>query len=105
MSFVLVVRMKAKPAREGRAVELMPELAEGDQGRARVELYIPCRDPEDPTSFLFFEQYRHRAAFEEHGTSPFPTARGPRLLGPRSRASALIRDALATVHVDRDGPV
>ena len=30
---------------------------------------MPCRDPEDPRSFLFYEQYRDKAAFEEHGAS------------------------------------
>ena len=69
MSFVLVVRMKAKPGEEGRAAELMRELAEETRKEPGCELYIPCRDPEDPTSFLFFEQYRDRAAFEEHGAS------------------------------------
>ena len=38
-------------------------------GRAGCELYIPCRDPEDSGSYLFYEQYRDKAAFEEHGAS------------------------------------
>jgi hypothetical protein len=35
----------------------------------RVRAYVPCRDPEDPGSFLFYEQYRDKEAFEEHGAS------------------------------------
>jgi quinol monooxygenase YgiN len=69
MSFVLVVRMKAKEGEEGRALEQMRELAEASRQEPGCEAYIPCRDPEDPRSFVFYEQYRDRAAFEEHGAS------------------------------------
>ena len=69
MSFVLVVRMKAKDGEEARAVEVMRELAEGTRQEPGCEAYVPCRDPEDPRSFLFFESYRDKAAFEEHGAS------------------------------------
>jgi len=69
MAFVLVVRMKAKAGEEDRAVEIMAELAAASRQEPGCELYIPCRDPEDPGSFLFYEQYRDKAAFEEHGAS------------------------------------
>jgi quinol monooxygenase YgiN len=69
MSFVLVVRMQAKDGEEERAVELMRELADATRKEPGCELYIPTRDPENPRSFLFYEQYRDKAAFEEHGAS------------------------------------
>ena len=69
MSFVLVVRMKAKEGEEERAVEIARELAQASRGEPGCEAYVPCRDPEDPRSFLFYEQYRDKAAFEEHGAS------------------------------------
>lgn len=69
MSFVLVVRMQAKEGEEERAVALMRELAEETRKEPGCELYIPTRDPEDPRSFLFYEQYRDQAAFEAHGAS------------------------------------
>jgi len=69
MSFVLVVRMKARPGEEDRAVALAGQLAAASREEPGCELYLPCRDPEDPGAFLFFEQYRDRAAFEEHGAS------------------------------------
>lgn len=69
MSFVLVVRMRAKEGEEERAASLMRELAEATRQEAGCELYIPCRDPEDARSFLFYEQYRDKSAFEEHGAS------------------------------------
>lgn len=69
MAFVLVVRMKAKAGEEDRAVAIMEELAAASRQEPGCELYIPCRDPEDPSSFLFYEQYRDKAALEEHGAS------------------------------------
>ena len=69
MSFVLVVRMKTKEGQEDRALEVMRELAEASRQEPGCEAYVPCRDPEDPGSFLFYEQYRDQAAFEEHGAS------------------------------------
>ena len=69
MSFVLVVRMKAKEGEGDRAAELAGELAAASRAEPGCEVYTPCRDPEDPRSFLFYEQYRDKAAFEEHGAS------------------------------------
>jgi quinol monooxygenase YgiN len=69
MSFVLVVRMRAKEGEEERAGALMSELAEATRTEPGCEVYVPCRDPEDARSFLVYEQYRDRAAFEEHGAS------------------------------------
>ena len=69
MSFVLVVRMKVAEGNEERAAQLIPELATASREEPGCELYIPCRDPEDPRSCLFFEQYRDKAAFEAHGAS------------------------------------
>jgi quinol monooxygenase YgiN len=69
MSFVLVVRMKAKEGEDERAAEIAAELAGATREEAGCEAYVPCRDPEDPRSFLFYEQYRDKAAFEEHGAS------------------------------------
>ena len=69
MSFVLVVRMKVAEGNEGRVAELVPELARASREEPGCEIYIPCRDPEDPSSYVFFEQYRDKAAFEEHAAS------------------------------------
>jgi quinol monooxygenase YgiN len=69
MSFVLVVRMKAKEGEEEQAVQLAGELATATREEAGCEAYVPCRDPEDGRSFLIYEQYRDKAAFEAHGAS------------------------------------
>jgi quinol monooxygenase YgiN len=69
MSFVLVVRMKVGEGNEERVAEIIPELARASREEAGCELYIPCRDPEDPRSYLFYEQYRDQPAFDAHGAS------------------------------------
>src|SRR5205085_7780799 len=69
MSLVLLVRLKAKAGQEERVADLMRELATETRKEPGCELYIACRDPEDPASFMFFEQYRDQTAFEEHGAS------------------------------------
>jgi quinol monooxygenase YgiN len=69
LSFVLVVRMKVAEGNEERAAELIPELATASREEPGCVLYIPCRDPEDPRSYLFYEQYLDKAAFEAHGES------------------------------------
>jgi quinol monooxygenase YgiN len=69
LSYVLVVRMKAQEGSEGRALEVMRELAEASRQEPGCEAYVPCQDPDDPRSFIFFERYRDKAAFEEHGAT------------------------------------
>ena len=69
MSFVLVVRMTAKEGEEENAAAIIPELAAASRQEPGCEAYVPCRDPENPGVFLFYEQYRDKAAFEEHGAT------------------------------------
>ena len=69
MAFVLVVRMRVREGEEETAIALMRELAEETRQEPGNELYIPCRDPEHPRSFLVYEQYADSAAFEAHGSS------------------------------------
>jgi quinol monooxygenase YgiN len=69
MSFVLVVRMTAKEGEDDRVAEFARELAEASRAEPGCEAYVPCRDPEDPRSFLFYEQYRDKSSFEAHGAS------------------------------------
>ena len=69
MSFVLVVRMTAQEGKEDEAVATMRALADATRREPGCEHYIPTQDPENPRSFLFFEQYVDKAAFEAHGAS------------------------------------
>jgi quinol monooxygenase YgiN len=70
MSFVLVVKMLAQEGNEDEAAATMRQLAEATRKEPGCELYIPTQDPENPRSFLFYEQYVDKAAFEAHGASP-----------------------------------
>ena len=69
MSFVLVVRMRTREGEEERALEVMRELGAASRQEPGCEAYVQCRDPEDARSFLFYEQYRDQAAFDEHGAT------------------------------------
>ncbi len=69
MSFVLVVRMRAKEGEEQRVLEVVRELAAETRKEPGCEAYVPCVDPEDPRSLIFYEQYVDKAAFEAHGAS------------------------------------
>src|SRR5215207_7074822 len=69
MSFVLVVRMKVAEGNEERAAEIIPEFVRASRDEPGCEIYVVSRDVDDPRSYLFFEQYRDKAAFEEHGAT------------------------------------
>jgi quinol monooxygenase YgiN len=69
MAFVLVARLTARDGEQDRAFELIGRLAEASRAEPGNIHYIPHRDPEDPRVILMYEQYRDKAAFEEHGQS------------------------------------
>lgn len=69
MSFVLVVRMRVKEGEEQHALEAIRELATETRKEPGCEAYVPCVDPEDQRSLIFYEQYVDKAAFEAHGAS------------------------------------
>jgi quinol monooxygenase YgiN len=74
MAFVLVARMTAREGEEERVAELIPRLVEASRTEPGNVHYIAHRDPEDPRIFLMYEQYRDKAAFEEHAqTEHFKT--------------------------------
>ena len=67
MAYVLIARMTAREGEQDRAAEIIPELAAASSAEPGNVHYIPHRDPEDPRVFVIYEQYRDKAAFEEHG--------------------------------------
>jgi|SRR5215510_13507917 len=69
MAFVLVVRMRVAEGNEERASRVLEELAQASRQEPGCELYIPCRGSDDRRSYLIYEQYRDRTAFEAHGAS------------------------------------
>jgi quinol monooxygenase YgiN len=69
MAFTLVVRMTAREGEQERAAQLIPRLVEASSAEPGNLQYVAHRDPEDPRVFLMYEQYRDKAAFEQHGAS------------------------------------
>jgi len=67
MAYTLVVRLTAPEGEQDRAAELIRRLEEASRQEPGVVHYIAHRDPDDPRVFLIYEQYRDKAAFEEHG--------------------------------------
>jgi len=82
MAYVLVVRMTARDGEQDRVAELIPRLVEATRTEPGNLHYIAHRDPEDPRVFLIYEQYRDKAAFEEHGQTEHFTRLGPGALFP-----------------------
>ena len=74
MAYVLIARMTAREGEQDRAAEIILELAAASSAEPGNVHYIPHRDPEDPRVFVIYEQYRDKAAFEDHGqTDHFKT--------------------------------
>jgi quinol monooxygenase YgiN len=67
MAYTLVARMTTREGEEERAEQLVRRLGEASRREPGVIHYIAHRDSEDPRVFLIYEQYRDKAAFEEHG--------------------------------------
>ena len=67
MAYTLVVRMTAPDGEQDRAEQLIRRLGEASRQEPGAVHYIAHRDAEDPRVFLIYEQYRDKAAFEEHG--------------------------------------
>jgi quinol monooxygenase YgiN len=82
MAFVLVARMTTREGEQDRAAELIDKLAAGSRAEPGNVQYIPHRDVENPRVFMIYEQYRDKAAFEEHGqTEHFKTLAAGELFG------------------------
>jgi quinol monooxygenase YgiN len=82
MAYVLIARMTTREGEEDRAVELIGKLTAGSRNEPGNVHYIPHRDPENPRVFMIYEQYRDKAAFEEHGeTEHFKTLAAGELFG------------------------
>jgi quinol monooxygenase YgiN len=69
MAFVLIAKMTIREGEQDHAAEIIPKLVEASRAEPGNNLYIAHRDPENPRVFTIYEQYRDKAAFEEHGQS------------------------------------
>jgi quinol monooxygenase YgiN len=69
LAFVLVANWTAKPGEEDRVRSCLERLAKAARQEPGCRFYQPCQDPESPGTFLIFEIYDDRLAYEAHGAS------------------------------------
>ena len=66
MAYTVCVTWIAKPGEEDAVASCLEQLVEPSRAEDGVLVYIPNRDPEDPTKFLIYEQYVDEAAYTAH---------------------------------------
>ena len=69
MAHVLTARWTSKEGEDDRVAALLQKLAVASRDEPGCQFYQPCRDPENPRSFLIFEIYDDEAALEAHAAS------------------------------------
>jgi len=74
--------MTTREGEQDRAAELIDRLAAASRAEPGNIHYIAHRDPDNPRVFMIYEQYRDRAAFEEHGQTEHFKALGAGELFP-----------------------
>ena len=85
MAYSVCVTWIAKPGEEDAVASLLEQLVEPSRAEPGVQVYIPTRDPADPTRFFIYEQYDDEAAYTAHTETEHFQALGfgdaiPRLL-------------------------
>jgi quinol monooxygenase YgiN len=69
--FTVVAKVYPTAGREDDVAALLVKMADAvRQAEPGCLVYRPHRAAKDPPVFLFYEQYRSRAAFEFHRTAP-----------------------------------
>ena len=66
MAYTVCVTWIAKPGEEDAVASCLEQLVEPSRAEEGVLVYIPNRDPEDPTKFFIYEQYVDEAAYTAH---------------------------------------
>ena len=66
MAYTVCVTWIAKPGEEDAVASALKQLVEPSRAEEGVLVYIPNRDPEDPTKFFIYEQYVDEAAYTAH---------------------------------------
>jgi (4S)-4-hydroxy-5-phosphonooxypentane-2,3-dione isomerase len=69
MAYTVAVTWIAKPGEEDAVASALQALVEPSRAEEGVLVYIPNRDPEDPTKFFIYEQYVDEAGYRAHGES------------------------------------
>ena len=66
MAYTVAVTWIAKPGEEDAVAAALQALVEPSRAEEGVLVYVPNRDPEDPTKFFIYEQYVDEAAYTAH---------------------------------------
>ena len=91
MAYTVAVTWIAKPGEEDAVAAALQALVEPSRAEEGVLVYIPNRDPEDPTKFFIYEQYVDEAAYTAHTeTEHFKTLRLRRRDPAPARAQARV---------------
>lgn len=69
MAFVVAAKWTVKEGEEAAVAAAVKEIAAATANEPGNLYYQAHRDPEDPSTFFFYEQYVDKAAYEEHGAS------------------------------------
>ena len=69
MGFVVTAKWTAKEGEEENVHAAIRQLLEPSRAEPANRFYQPCRDPEDPRVFFFFEIYDDEDGYKAHGDS------------------------------------
>ncbi len=68
---VLVASLKARAGKEKKVEDILKAMVPQVQNEKGALSYIFHRSTSDPASFMFYEQYADKAAFDLHGATPY----------------------------------
>ncbi|MDL2247429.1 antibiotic biosynthesis monooxygenase [Bacteroides sp. OttesenSCG-928-J23] len=66
---IVVARIKVMEDKVNAYLELVKPLIASTRAESGNEVYTLYQMPEDPTEFIFYEEYTDQAAFNAHGGS------------------------------------
>lgn len=70
--FTLLATLKTKPGNEAAVTEICIQLAKVVLSKEEdCLMYIPHVAKNDPAKIVFFEKYKDKQAFQNHGTTPY----------------------------------
>jgi autoinducer 2-degrading protein len=66
MAYTVAVTWIAKEGEEDAVAAALGRLVEPSRAEPGVQVYLPNRDPQDPSRFFIYEQYVDEAAYTAH---------------------------------------
>ena len=75
--YSLLIRMKIHPDKVGHFLEMMQEMTEKTKDEPGCLVFEMRKDPTDENTFIVFESFVDRAAFNIHDKSEYHQRNGP----------------------------